>query len=36
MFQPSRPEAAAARLAASLARDIADKRRLLGMIGEAR
>ncbi len=36
MFQPSRPEAAAARLAASLARDIADKRRLLGMIGEAK
>jgi tripartite-type tricarboxylate transporter receptor subunit TctC len=36
MFQPTRPEADAASLAARLARDIADKRRLLGLIQEAK
>ena len=36
MFQPTRPEADASSLAARLARDIADKRRLLGLIQEAR
>jgi tripartite-type tricarboxylate transporter receptor subunit TctC len=36
MFQPTRPEADAASLATRLARDIADKRRLLGLIQEAR
>ena len=36
MFQPTRPEADAASLAVRLARDIADKRRLLGLIQEAR
>ncbi len=34
MFQPTRPEADAASLSARLARDIADKRRLLGLIRE--
>lgn len=36
MFQPATPEADAATLAARLARDIADKRRLLATIGQAR
>ncbi len=36
LFQPTRPEADAASLATRLARDIADKRRLLGLIQEAR
>jgi tripartite-type tricarboxylate transporter receptor subunit TctC len=36
MFRPTRPEADAASLAARLARDIADKRRLLGLIQEAK
>ena len=35
MFQPTRPEADAASLQPRLARDVADKRRLLGMIKEA-
>lgn len=35
MFQPTRPEADAASLQARLARDVADKRRLLGLIKPA-